>query len=484
MNRPCKLQVVGSVKSRASTASSIERLIAFVKERRGKPLSRNFEGFERDLHERVAEVERDLVAEELAKADIDLDSLLIEGVLYRRVLRSAQTYQTAAGSVQVERTLYKDRTDPQMPAMSVVDARTGIVEGRWTPLAAKQAIWMVSQMTPQLAEEAFRRLGSMQPSKSSLDRLPKALSARWESDREAFEKTLRDSLEIPSGTTTVVVSLDGVLAPMKDADATGTRKRAADEGKLTKGPAGYREVGCATLSFCDAEGDMLAAIRMARMPEAHKATLKKSLLAELMVVLRRRPDLCIAKVADGAKDNWTYLHTEVPEGPEVVDFYHAAEHLSGALGAAYGDGSLSAQRRFNDLRHVLRHEPQGVAKVITALAHLGRKHPASTRIATELEYFRNNRGRMQYAELAAQGIPIGSGVVEAACKTLVGQRLKCSGMRWGHDGGQAILTVRGWTQSDRFDEAWTLLAATYKMQVTTLDNVVDIRRPAGSRASG
>ena len=57
-------------------------------------------------------------------------------------------------------------------------------------------------------------------------------------------------------------------------------------------------------------------------------------------------------------------------------------------------------------------------------------------------------------------------------------------MRWGHDGGQAILNVRGWTQSDRFDEAWTLLAATYKMRVTTLDNVVDIRRPAGGRASG
>jgi hypothetical protein len=392
MNRPCKLQVVGSVKSGASTASSIERLMGFVKERRGKPLSGDFEGFERELHERMAEVERDLIGEELAKADIDQESLLIDGVLYRRVLRSAQTYQTAAGSVQVERTLYKDRTDPQMPAMSVVDARTGIVEGRWTPLAAKQATWMVSQMTPQLAEEAFRRLGSMQPSKSSLDRLPKALSARWESDRETFEETLRDSLEIPSDTATVVVSLDGVLAPMKDADAVGTRQRAADEGKLTKGPAGYREVGCATLSFCDAEGDMLAAIRMARMPEAHK--------------------------------------------------------------------------------------------VIAALANLGRKHPTSKRIATELEYFRNNRSRMRYAALAAQGIPIGSGVVEAACKTLVGQRLKCSGMRWGHDGGQAILTVRGWTQSDRFDEAWALLAATYEMQVTTLDNVLDIRRPTRSRASG
>jgi hypothetical protein len=484
MDRPFKLHVVGSSAAQTSTPSAIDRLMAFVKERRDKPLTNNFAQFERDVHARMMEVERDLVGEELAKADIDRESLLIEGVLYRRVLRSTQTYETAAGPVEVERTLYKDRTDPEMPSMAVMDARLGIIDRRWTPLAAEQAVWIVSQMTPQLAEEAFARMGNMTPSKSSLDRLPKSMSARWESDREAFEAKLREAIEVPEGATTVAVSLDGVLAPMKDTDPVATRCLAAREGKLPKGPAGYREVGCATLSFCDAEGKMLSAIRMARMPEANKATLKKSLLAELMVVLRRRPSLRIAKVADGAKDNWTYLHGEVPEGPEVVDFYHAAEHLSAALGAAYGDGSVQTQRRFNDLRHVLRHDPEGVDKVISALGHLRRKHPQSKRIATELEYFRNNRHRMRYEELASQGIPIGSGLVEAACKTLVAQRLKCSGMRWGQEGGQAILTVRGWTQSERFDEAWALLAATYAMQVTTFDNVVDIRHPRARRASG
>jgi len=484
MKEPCKLRVVGKGGVEVSTPAAIDRLMAFVKERRRAPVAGDFEEFERDLHAQFVEAEREALAWELAKADVDRESLLIEGVLYRRVLRSAQTYQTAAGPVAVERTLYKDRSDASARSLAVLDARMGIVEGRWTPLAAKQATWMVSQMTPQLAEEAFARMGNMAPSKSSLDRLPKDLSARWESDREAFEEQLRAAIEIPEGTTTVAVSVDGVLAPMKGTDPVGTRSRAAEEGKLTKGPAGYREVGCGTLSFCDAKGEMLGAIRMARMPEPHKATLKKSLLAELMSVLEHEPQLRIAKVADGAKDNWTYLHDELPEGPEIVDFYHATEHLNAALAAAYGDGSLQTQRRFNDLRHVLREEPKGVDKVIAALAHVRRKHPHSKKIPTELEYFRNNRHRMQYAELAAQGIPIGSGVVEAACKTLVGQRLKCSGMRWGEHGGQAILTVRGWTQSARFDEAWALLAATYQMQVTTLDNVVDIRRAKRQSASG
>ena len=78
---------------------------------------------------------------------------------------------------------------------------------------------------------------------------------------------------------------------------------------------------------------------------------------------------------------------------------------------------------------------------------------------------------------------IGSGVVEAACKTLVTQRLKQSGMRWSVRGAQAILTPRGWDQSDRFDEAWALIAATYETGVTVLANVLAIKpRPAPKKS--
>lgn len=62
--------------------------------------------------------------------------------------------------------------------------------------------------------------------------------------------------------------------------------------------------------------------------------------------------------------------------------------------------------------------------------------------------------------------------MEAACKTLVAQRLKLSGMRWGPRGAQAILTMRGWDQSDRFDKAWALVAATYQTEMQVLANVV------------
>jgi hypothetical protein len=162
-----------------------------------------------------------------------------------------------------------------------------------------------------------------------------------------------------------------------------------------------------------------------------------------------------------------------------VDFYHAAEHLNEALSAAYGEGTVKCRAQFEKLRLVLRDDPEGVEKVIRSLLHLAKQFPRRHRITTELAYFRKHRHRMRYATLRAAKLPIGSGVVEAACKTLATQRLKRSGMRWRHAGGQAILTFRALAQSDRFDKAWALVAATYKVEVTLFDRVIamsDYRR--------
>jgi hypothetical protein len=426
------------------------------------------------------EFERELIAEDMARVDVDREAVMVDGATYRRVVRCEDTYFTAAGPVHIERTLYKDRTDETGRALCPMDLRLGIVEGRWTPLAAQQATWVVAQMTPQLAEELFARMGNMSPSKSSLDRLPKALSARWEEERVHFEQALRAGDVIPQHTTTIAVSLDGVMAPMKDGQAQDKRHKTAEQGRLTRGPAGYREVGCGTLSFCDSEGDMLAAVRMGRMPESKKTTLKRTLLSDLTAVLAMRADLVLVKLADGAEDNWTFLSEQVPKGIEIVDFFHASEHLSAALASVYGDGTVEARRRFEELRFVLKEEPEGVEKVIRSLDYLRKKHPRKERLQKELGYFRKQRHRMRYHQFIAEGLPIGSGVVEAACKTLVTQRMKQSGMRWREEGGQAILTVRGWIQSgDRFDRAWALLAATYQAEVIVLHNVVPF--PQGGR---
>ena len=115
MSKPCKLVVVGGEAPCASTRGAVDRLMAFVADRRRRPLPSDFEEFERSLHARMMEAEREILAEELGKADIDEDAVVIEGMVCRRVLRCGQIYQTAAGPVRVERTLYKDRTDPHAP---------------------------------------------------------------------------------------------------------------------------------------------------------------------------------------------------------------------------------------------------------------------------------------------------------------------------------------------------------------------------------
>ena len=135
--------------------------------------------------------------------------------------------------------------------MSPMELVLGVVGDFWTPRAARQALWVVTQMTPKKSAELFKRVGNMTPSKSSLDRLPKLISERWEDDREEFESALRDGFEIPEGSASIAISLDGVLAPIDGANRpTEVRAEAAAEGRTSKGPAGYREASCATLSFC------------------------------------------------------------------------------------------------------------------------------------------------------------------------------------------------------------------------------------------
>lgn len=458
---------------------AMDKLQRFLEERRkaGKP-SDSFEEFEEQLHRLMSEVETEAVGEELGRHDVDRATVVIDGVEHRRVVRCEQEYFTPAGPVRQIRSLY--RAAPGEVAVSPMELSAGIVEGRWTPRAAKQALWFVAHLTPQAVEELYQRLGGLMPSKTSLDRLPKKVSRKWEHERKAYEARLRENDTIPEKAESVGISLDGVMVPMKDGQRREKREEAAAEGKRTRGSAGYQEVGCGTLTFYNRDGEMLSAIRLARMPEANKMTLKEMLTAELNWAQSRRPGLKVIRLADGAKDNWTFLDRLDVEGPRVLDFYHAAEHLAVALDAAYGEHSPKSRAQFEKLRHVLRHDPKGADKVIRSLVHLRKEHPTSKAIARELEYFRKNRANMQYELLASAGLPIGTGVTEAACKTLATQRLKCSGMAWRDEGGQAILSLRSFIQSGRFDAAWELLAEGYKYLdgVATsqaADNVVPIR---------
>ena len=284
----------------------MDQLHAFLRQHREarEPVA-DLHTFAQELHRLFVAAEREALGHELVRFDLDVPAIEVEGERCHRVLRCATTYASAAGPVRVVRRLYRHPCGGH--AVCPLELRAGIIEGSWTPLAAKQATWVVAHLTPQEGEELFDLLGNMTPSKSTLDRLPKALHGHWEAQRPRFEATVRHQEAIPPEAVAMAVSLDGVMAPMKDGQRHAKRTQARAQGQAPSGPAGSQEVGCATISYDDRHGERLCTRRMARMPETNQATLKGQLTAEGMGALLQRPDVRVVKVADGAPDNWSYL---------------------------------------------------------------------------------------------------------------------------------------------------------------------------------
>jgi hypothetical protein len=158
------------------------------------------------------------------------------------------------------------------------------------------------------------------------------------------------------------------------------------------------------------------------------------------------------------------------------------EHLQRAMDVASAAGAPAGGAQLDKYRRLLKDDPRGVDKVIDHLRYQSRRHPRRKKLATELGYFRKHRLRMRYAQAAARHLPIGSGVVEAANKTIVAVRMKRAGARWRHTGGQAVLTFRALSKSGRFNRTWALLTASYYTEVYTPDNVVSLKSPARSNA--
>jgi len=317
---------------------AMARLLKFIEDRRRGTCQADdgFEAFEREVHLRFSEAEREFVGEELARLDVTLPEIKIGGVRHRRVVSGVGDYMTAAGPVSVPRHRYRaagTNGESECP----LELRAGIVEGFFTPLAARMGLWAVTHLTTAESETLFRELGGMSPSRSTLDRLPKGISEKWEARRKEWEAELRTQEKAVVGAAVLAVSLDGVMAPMKDGQREARREQSVQEGKQTRGPAGYREVGCGSVSHYDKNGERLRTVRNARMPEAKKKTLKRQLVAEVENAFRQQPSLRLVKVADGARDNWDFLVSDLPPGIEVVDFYHAGEHLKRAFDHAYGE---------------------------------------------------------------------------------------------------------------------------------------------------
>lgn len=159
-------------------------------------------------------------------------------------------------------------------------------------------------------------------------------------------------------------------------------------------------------------------------------------------------------LGDGARWIWNLASLLAPEALQIVDGYHAQEHLSALAATLFGPQTDAAQQ-WARARHA-ELDADDLDAVLAALRPFvtaaGDRRAGA---ATEYGYFHTNRERMDYARFRALGLSVGSGVVEAGCRVLVGQRLKRSGMFWSEPGANAILALRSALLSRRFDDFWS-----------------------------
>ena len=219
---------------------------------------------------------------------------------------------------------------------------------------------------------------------------------------------------------------------------------------------GWRQVMVGTISFYNEDDERLWTIYVASAPEAGRATFFAKMEREIKSVKAGYPHACYAGVADGAHDLWLWLENHCTW--QVVDFWHASEYLAAAA-SGMRRGKLGRLQWLEEACHRLKHDAGAVTSLIgefeEALAKLGDKSPYRAALDRAISYFTNHKQRMNYHLYLALGLPIGSGVTEAACKSVVKERLCGSGMKWTLDGAENTLTLRALTKSgERWEQFW------------------------------
>ena len=162
-------------------------------------------------------------------------------------------------------------------------------------------------------------------------------------------------------------------------------------------------------------------------------------------------------LGDGAVWVWKLARLNFPGAVCILDYYHACEHLSLLSAALYGEGTALARRRYRLWKKWLLKDK--VAEVIKQATQDLPEQPDARKLAKlQVNYFERNRSKMLYRTFRTAGYFIGSGVVEAGCKVVVGQRLKQSGMLWSRKGAEHLLAIRCALLSGWFADFWKAYA--------------------------
>jgi len=158
-------------------------------------------------------------------------------------------------------------------------------------------------------------------------------------------------------------------------------------------------------------------------------------------------------IGDGALWIWNLADRHFPGAIQIVDLYHAREHLWAVAALLFPNDSAQQKRWMMSTQALL--DNGQIEKLVKRLRSIKPDHAeVAQKLAQEAEYFARNAERMRYPQFRKQGLFVGSGVVEAGCKTVIGARLKCSGMFWTVRGANAIIALRCCMLNGRFEDYW------------------------------
>ncbi len=372
--------------------------------------------------------------EALKRFDTDGSPIRVGALKLTARGRDPKPYQTPYGVVEVERYVYQTSRGGRIYCPLEQQAR--IIRGA-TPLFASQISHKYAQLNARAVQTDLEQNHGRKIATSYIQHVAEWVGDIAAAKEEDWEYALP---RLAGGIATVVASLDGAMIPMADSD-------------------GWREAMVGTLSFYDHDGERQHTLYLAAAPEYGKHAFTERFAREIARAKQHHPEARWLGIADGAASNWAFLeqHTE----RQLIDFFHASEYIGKLAQARWPQRHGEDQRAAWQHAHCnrLKHDRGVLEELVAEAARLSRLSSLSQTLRDDAysawTYFNNHRHQMDYPGFLAEGLPIGSGVTEAACKSLVKQRLCASGMRWKTKGAKIVLSLRALTNTvGRWSQFW------------------------------
>jgi hypothetical protein len=365
---------------------------------------------------------------------------------YGRKDRSPITVDCIFGSFKLERDYYYHAG--KQVGHSPADAALGLEGGKTPALARLVCLEGADEASYQKAEDHLKQTGGIHISARQIQRLVQQVGAAaqtWQ-EREAL-KPLPDTKSVPI----LYVSGDATGVPMRKEELEGRKGKQPDGSAKTR--SAY--LGCVfTQHETDEKGhpvrDYESTTYVSNMGplESFGPLLRQEAIRRGLGQAQR-----VVFLVDGAEGLENLGHLNFKDATQIVDFYHGADHAGKVVEALLGSKEHPEYKARRG-RWVRRLLGNGVKNLIEETRQECAGKPQAQAVYEALGYFVHNRQRMQYRTFRREGLFIGSGVIEAGCKTVIGSRCKQSGMFWGKPGAENILALRCIQASRRSDHFW------------------------------